>query len=809
MERQGLSTEEARRRFALYGPNEVERRERLSSVAAFVAKFKNPLILILIASAALSFFFGNEVNALIIIVMVLLSTVLDFINTHRSQRAADALRKRVMVTATVLRDGRYSEIPIREIVPGDVVSLTPGDLIPADGIVWETDDFFVSESSLTGESFPQERRDGEKVSMGGSVVSGTAIEEVVATGKETAFGRIAERLAKREEVTEFERGIRRFSLLIAKTTFLLVLAVFVINAFFRHSFLDSFLFALALAVGLTPELLPVIIAFNLAKGSLQMAKRGVIVKRTSAIEDFGSMDILCTDKTGTLTEDHITLVKYLDGAGEQSEEVLRLAYLSSIYQSGLKNPLDTAIVEFRRFDVAPYRKIDEIPFDFSRRRESIVVERDGHRILVTKGAPEEVLEVSSSYGSLPRPLDRALRDTIEETYRRLSEDGFRVLGIATKTFATIQDRYEKDEECDMTFLGFVAFLDPPKSGVRETLRQLEEEGIEIKILTGDNDLVTKKVAHELGLPIKGVILGGELGKLSDEELQSRAEETTIFARVTPDEKLRIVNVLRRSGHVVGYLGDGINDAPSLRAADVGVSVQNAVDVARESADLILLKKSLHALTNGVLEGRRTFVNTFKYLMMALSSNFGNMFSMAAASLFLPFLPMLPTQILLNNFLYDTAQFALPLDTVDADSLRRPQKMDIAFLKRFMVFFGSLSSFFDFLTFGTLLFLLRFSESVFQTGWFLESLATQTLVIFIVRSRLSVLKARRPSIPLILNIFAVVALGWAIVFSPLGRYFSFTVPQPALIGAILAIVAAYLFAVELFKRRFFRASGEPS
>ncbi|OHA82279.1 MAG: magnesium-translocating P-type ATPase [Candidatus Yonathbacteria bacterium RIFCSPHIGHO2_01_FULL_51_10] len=800
----GLTAQEAAARFASHGPNELSAKKRLTGIVEFFVRFKNPLIIILLFAAGIEFFVGEIVSAVLIIVMVVLSIVIDFTNTYRSERAAEALRDRVKITATVVRDGVSSELPLREIVPGDVVLLTPGDIIPADGKLTDGRDFFVNESALTGESFPAEKQQGGEVFMGSSVVSGSGEMVVELTGRDTKFGKVAISLTGADGPTEFERSIKDFSYLIMKIIFVLVIFVFFVNAFSRPNILESFLFAAALAVGLTPELLPMIIAINLAKGSIVMAKHGVIVKRPASIQNFGSMDVFCTDKTGTLTEDKIILVKSVDGAGMASETVFQYAYISSMYHSGFVNPLDTAIKDHKQLDISAYKKIDEIPFDFVRRRDSVVVEKGGVRTLVSKGAPEEVMAIATTYGDEGTLLTDEVRSRAHVIYEQLSADGFRVLGIATKRITDIRDVYTKEYEEKLTFLGFMAFLDPPKESVQETLRQLHEYGVAVKIITGDNEFVTKNIAQAIKLPVEGVITGHELESLSDAALAARAESTTIFARITPDQKMRIITALRKNGHVVGYLGDGINDAPALKAADVGISVNNAVDVAKESADIILLNKSLKDLVNGIIEGRVIFGNTLKYFMMSLSSNFGNMFSMAGASLFLPFLPMLPVQVLFNNLLYDSSQLTIPTDRVEAEDIKRPRTLRMDFLKRFMLVFGPVSSLFDLLTFFIFLYVFHLTGASFQTGWFLESIATQAFVVYIIRTRRFSFSASRPSRALVASTTAAVIVALVVAESALGKFFGFQPLSIPLLGAITVIVLAYLFTVEIAKRWFYRA-----
>jgi Mg2+-importing ATPase len=579
-----------------------------------------------------------------------------------------------------------------------------------------------------------------------------------------------------------------------------VIFIFVVNLLFHHPLLDSLLFSVALAVGLTPELLPLIITLNLTKGSLAMAKHGVIVKRLAAIQNFGSMDVLCTDKTGTLTEDHIALVRHVDGFGADSRKTLFYGYLSSICNTGFTNPLDEAVRAFKSVDTKGYRKYDEIPYDFERKRDSVVVRHGERQLLITKGAPEEVMRICTKYDD-GRPFE-AVKSDVQAQYDHLSSEGFRVLALAVH-HVPARDSYEPDIERNLTFVGFMAFLDPAKQSVRATLEKMREYNIQVKIVTGDNALVTRKIAGEIGLEINGLLTGVDIDKLTDHQLRDAVEHTTVFARVNPEQKLRIIETLRANRHVVGYMGDGINDAPALKAADIGVSVNNATDVAKSTADLILLHKSLGDLINGVIEGRRTYANTLKYLMMSLGSNFGNMFSMAGGSIFLPFLPMQATQILLNNLLYDTSQFALPLDSVDPETLKTPRRLRIPALKRAMWVFGPLSSLFDFTTFAGLLFIFHFGEASFQAGWFLESVATQTFVVYIIRTRKIPFLQSRPSPYLVLSTLGTVILGYFLCLGPFGHYFQFgAVPAPA-IAMVAAITLAYLVAAEITKREFFR------
>ncbi len=783
------------------GYNEVVSPRRFAGVLALLARFKNPLVIILLIAAILSGFLGDRTSATIIVVIVLLSTLLDFINTYKSDKAAEALKSRVRVEAAVYRSGQVVEVPVRNLVVGDVVLLKIGDIVPADGKVLDSEHFYVNESVLNGESFPKDKEKDTELYMGSSTVSGSANMLVTATGRNTKYSHIAVSINEHEAPTEFDREIKDFSLLVIRLTFGLVLFVFLTNALLKHDLLESLLFSVALAVGLTPELLPMIITLNLTKGSLAMAKRGVIVKKLSAIENFGSMDILCTDKTGTLTEDRIELVKYVNCFGHPSDTVLLHAYIASEFEAGFKSPLDAAIKSYRKLDIAHYHRVSEIPFDFERKRSSIVVRQPGGRQLITRGAPEEVLKVCATYDE-HEDLDTRARRKIMAEFNSLSQDGFRVLAVAVKQLEA-HKRYSIDDESDMTLLGFIAFLDPAKKTVAATLKHMRENGIEIKVLTGDNDLVTEKIARDIHLSVKGVLTGVEVEQMHDDELAKAVETTTIFARLNPGQKVRIIKMLQRGGHVVGYMGDGINDAPSLKTADTGVSVNNAVDIAKDTADLILMHKSLADLIAGVVEGRKTFANTLKYLKMALSSNFGNMFSMAGAAVLLPFLPMLAPQILLNNLLYDGAQITLPLDNVDADEIKRPRTLKIGFLKRFMLVFGPLSSLFDLLTFFVLYSVFGLSVGQFQAGWFIESIATQVLVIYILRTKKLPFIQSRPNIFVMLTTLAAVAIACFTVFDGIARYFKFAAPPMGANIAIACIVLVYLLAVQLIKGRFYR------
>jgi P-type Mg2+ transporter len=798
----GLSSREVARGRAQYGPNTFQQGPGHSrAFAAFFSRFKNPLVIILLLAAAASLSFGDQTSFFIIATIVLLSVSLDFINTFRSERAAAALKDRVRVLVSVRRDGRDGEVAVSDLVPGDIVLLKAGKIIPADGVIIESKDLFTNEAALTGESFPQQKGPDAEVYMGSGVISGAGTMKVTQTGARTKFAHIAAALQSARRITEFEREIKDFSMLIIKITFFLVVFVLLVNVLFHRPLLDSALFSLALAVGLTPELLPLIITLTLTKGSLKMAREGVIVKQLSAVQNFGSMDILCTDKTGTLTEDNIVLVKYVDGENNESQHVLELGYLTSYFSTGFVNPLDTAVMKFGHAQVDDYEKIDEIPFDFERKREAVVVHHHAgkKRYLMVKGAPETVLAICDRYHNVALTSEEHAR--ITATYDTLSRDGFRVIAVASKEIGR-EKRYEPEDEKQLEFYGFLAFLDPAKKSVTKTLERMREMGVAIKIITGDNAYVTEKIANEIKLPVLGTLTGDQIAAMSDAKLRALVEATTIFSRVTPEQKMQIITALQKNGHVIGYMGDGINDAPSLRAADVGISVNNATDVAKDAADLILLRKSLHELTNGIVEGRRTFANTSKYLRMSLSSNFGNMFSMAGASLFLPFLPMLATQILLNNLLYDASQFALPLDKVDSSEITKPRRLSIKDLKKFMWAYGLLSSVFDFITFGMLLFIFHADEGTFQAGWFLESILTQVLVIYVIRTRFLPFVDSRPAGILVFSTICVGLGALFLVLTPIREIFHFGDLQLPQIIALIGVVLAYLCGAQLLKRHVY-------
>lgn len=818
----GLSEREAQDRQARYGPNEARAVGHGGPIAALLQLFANPLVVILLLAAGVSGFLGDIVGASIIAAMVILSVGLNFALSYRSQRAANRLRDEIAPMANVCRDGRWQERPRRDLVPGDLIRLAAGDRVPADARLVAARDLHVLQAALTGESMPVEKEvaDGSEgldrgadarhlVFLGTSVVAGTATALVFATGRHTAFGDVAEALAERPPPTEFERGLSDFSRLIMYTMMFLLLAVLLIGIAMHRPPLQTMLFALALAVGLTPEFMPMITTVTLARGAVRMARQRVIVKHLAAIEDFGSMTVLLSDKTGTLTSSETSLASTVDPFGNPSERPHVLAYLNASFETGIRSPLDVAILNCRTLAVSEYRKLDEVPFDFERRRLSVVVEHGGERLLIVKGAPESVIAECTQYevDGLVQRLDTPSMDRCMHTQEAFAEQGLRVLAVAYRSVPS-QERYAVDDETDLTLAGFALFADPIIPGVAECLRALAEDGITVKILTGDNERVARHVCAQVGIDASRLVTGAEIEGLGEAALGILAERTSIFARVNPAQKHRIVLALKARNCVVGFLGDGINDAPSLHAADVGISVASAVDVAREAADIVLRERDLKALHASVIEGRRAFTNVMKYLLMGTSSNFGNMFSMAAGALFLPFLPMLPTQILLNNFLYDMAQTTIPTDNVDSAQLRRPRRWSVALVRRFMLGIGPISSLYDFLTFYVLLYWLHASEAAFHTGWFIESLATQTLVLFVIRTAGNPLRSR-PSKALIVSVLLAIAIGVLLPATPLATDLRFVLLPPAFFVFLIAATLTYLLLVEMAKRRFMRSADDAS
>jgi Mg2+-importing ATPase len=847
----GLTSAEAAQRLHQDGPNALGGEGRRGPLAVLVAQFASPLVLILIAASIVSIAVGDRVEAGIILTIVAMSALLGFVQEARSEAAVAALQARLAIRAVVVRDGKQREIPIHDVVRGDVVVLGAGDIVPADARLLEANHLFVDESSLTGESAaslkiprpgnldPDKEDDRAGLAFfGTSVVSGNGRALVTATGARTSYGTIAHRLAERAPETDFQHGVRAFGLLIGKVTLLLVVGVFSINVALHRPLFDALLFSVALAVGLTPELLPAIVTLNLTRGARALTAHGVLVKRLPAIQNLGSVTVLCTDKTGTLTIGKLELVKAVgidkDDAGEASN-ALELAYLNSHFESSFQNPLDTAVLAGapKPADLKQYKKLAELPYDFNRRMLSVVVQRGTEPpLLVTKGAPEAVVLVSSHVREdhTARPIHKAEHDRLAKLVDGASADGFRLVAVASRVLsheelaslavpaaATESDPKAKKSasiagvplsdasslERDLTFEGVILFSDPPKPDVGDAIASLAGQGIALKIITGDNDLVARHVAGLVGLSVDGVLTGDQMRKLTPTALIARAPRTTIFARVDPDQKLQVIRALRASGHVVGYMGDGINDAPALHVADVGISVDNATDVARSAADIILLEPSLAAISQGVTEGRRTFANTLKYIRMGTSSNFGNMLSMAGAAAILPFLPMTPGQILLNNLIYDASQTAIPSDNVDSDVVAEPARWDVHAIERFMIVFGPISSIFDYVTFGLLLLMLGSNEDSFHTGWFVESLFTQILVVLVIRTRRTPFWRSRPSKQLGAAIVAALAAAVAIPLSPLGSVVGFGALPWQFWPLLVGIVAGYLTLVELTKYWFDR------
>jgi P-type Mg2+ transporter len=811
---EGLTSEEAAERLAERGPNVLAKDQRAGIGKLLWHAILNPLVILLAVLAAISFATGDARAGIVMSLMIALGVSLKLIQEAKADRAAAKLKAMISVTATAVRDGAPREVPVAELVPGDVVQLAAGDMIPGDVRMVAAKDLFVIQGSLTGESFPVEKFEIEKNSatssplelssiafLGTSVESGSAVAVVVATGKDTFLGGMAQTLSEQPAPTAFDRGVAQFTWLMVRFILVMVPTVFLINGLTKGNWSEAFFFALAVAVGLTPEMLPMIVTVCLSKGALAMSRHKVIVKRINAIQNLGAMDVLCTDKTGTLTMDHVILERHCDVVLHEDDGVLALAYLNSYFQTGLKNVLDRAVLDHRETHteahIPDYAKVDEIPFDFQRRIMSVVVRTPaGKDLIISKGAPEAVFACCREFeleGEL-FPMDSVIIEELKEEYERLSADGFRVLAIASKEIAPRgvvagdATPYGKADERDLILNGYVAFLDPPKETATAAIAALQSHGVGVKVVTGDNDLVARKICKEVGLPTDFVVLGGDVERMTDGELADAAEKATLFARVSPAHKQRIIHALQSRQHTVGFMGDGINDAPALRSADVGISVDSAVDIAKESADMILLEKSLMVLEEGVLEGRKVFANILKYIRMGASSNFGNMFSVLGASVFVPFLPMLPIQILANNLLYDISQTAIPTDEVDPEQVAKPRPWEMKSLTRFIVFIGPTSSIFDYTTYLMMLYIFHcwnvstpaaaaHSERLFQTGWFVESLLTQTLIIHIIRTRKIPFFQSRPSWPLIVMSACIMAAGIAIAVSPLGTHLGFTTLPP--------------------------------
>jgi len=805
----GLTEAQAQERLAEYGFNEAARKQKRTIIFQIISKFFHPLVVLLVVIAGVTFWTGDPVSGSIIGAMAFLSVFLGFFQEHKAGKEAERLSEMVRATATVYRNGKSKEIPIKQIVPGDIVDLFAGDMIPADIRIIQAKDLFINQASLTGESMPVEKSAtvNNIAFMGSSVVSGTALGVVLKTGLATEFGEVSKRLASIDQPTTFDKGINQFVWLMIWAMLGLVIFICAVDSF-KDKFMDALLFSLSVAIGLTPEMLPMLVTINLSKGAIAMSKKEVIVKKLNAIQNFGAMDVLCTDKTGTLTLDRIVLEKYCDVVRKEDQGVLKLAYINSYYQTGLKNILDKAVLKYEKLVVKEYKKVDEIPFDFSRRIMSVVVEMEGKHKIIAKGAPEEILKRCTRYeldGDIEE-LDQIVLTDLKEEYDSLSSEGFRVLAVAYKDMEANKDVYAKEDESGLVLKGYIAFLDPPKPTAKKTIEVLHKLGIELKVLTGDNDLVAKKICSDVGLNVKGLLTGVQLEKISDAQLKDLVKTTTVFARLSPIQKERVIHALHANNHTVGFLGDGINDAPALKAADVGISVDNAVDIAKESADIILLQKNLMVLRDGVLEGRRVFGNIFKYIKMGASSNFGNMFSMAGSCLILPFLPMFPIQIILNNFLYDASQIAIPSDDVDEEYLLKSRTWNIKYIMKFMMFFGPLSSVFDYLTWGIMIFIYHANQATFATCWFIESMCTQLLVIHIIRTGKIPFVESTPSPFLIFTSIYMVSLALVLPYTPLGAYFKFVMPPGSFFLFLIAIVGIYLWSVQALKTWFVRKYG---
>lgn len=828
----GLSQAEAEARVKQVGLNEIAREKRQSVLLRLLDNVKNPLVILLTALGVLSYLTGDLRATVVIFVMVLLGVVLRFYQEMRADNAAEKLEAMVSNTATVVRDGQEAEVALKLLAPGDIIRLAAGDMTPADVRVLTAKDLFLNQAALTGESLPVEKKADPALAevqnpldlpnicfLGSNVESGSATAVVIHTGGRTYFGSLAASIVGQRQLTSFDKGVNRFTWLMLRFMAVMVPAVFLINGLSKHNWLEAFLFAMAVAVGLTPEMLPMIVTVNLSNGALAMARQKVIVKRLNAIQNFGAMDVLCTDKTGTLTQGKIILEKHLDARGNPSEKVLHYGYLNSYHHTGLKNLLDEAILDHEELEERleakeKYRKIDEIPFDFVRRRMSVVVEdKTGLNTLICKGAVDEVMSRCSRV-----EIDGQVVDVLPEhdAHRRqmvdkLNAQGFRVIALGYKEMPGGSDEptYSVKDESDLILLGFLSFLDPPKETATEALKRLHRLNVEVKILTGDNEIITAYICQEVGLPVEHLLLGSQIETMSETELAEAASGTSVFARLAPAHKEHIIRALQRKGHVLGFMGDGINDAPALKAADVGISVDSAVDIAKESSDIILLENSLLILEQGVLEGRRVFGNIIKYIKMAASSNFGNMFSVVGASAFLPFLPMLPIQVLTNNLLYDFSQTAIPTDAVDAEWLTKPRQWSIGAIQRFILFIGPISSIFDYLTFFIMLYVFNawHKPALFHTGWFVESLFTQTLIIHVIRTNKIPFIQSRASWPLIITSIIIVAVGAWLTVSPLAGTLGF-VPLPPLYWLLLAIILlGYVILTQGVKTWFFHRFGE--
>lgn len=814
----GIESHRAKSWLEEHGLNSLKYSHKRHVLIELILKFKNPIVILLIISAGLAWFVHDTQSASLIFAMIVLSVGMDFTQEHRAHKTAESLQQRVAHHVEVMRDGHKRQIPVTHLVPGDIVMLSAGQLVPADGVVLESTSFFIDQSVVTGENYPVEKRTIDSIEnvtsfsmgealhavfMGSSVVSGYGKILITKTGIETQLGIISGHLEQADPPSEFSLSLNRFSLFIFKLTIFLVFFSLIINLSFHRDWLESVLFALALAVGLTPEFLPIQVSIAFAHAAKRMATRKVIVKRLSSIHDLGNMNVLCTDKTGTLTEARIKVSSHIDMNGTIFDEVLDWAYLNSSHQEGVLNPLDQAILKCNQSQKSEWIKVGESPFNSSSRRSIVVLKQGDSYLAIAKGAPESLLRICSSVkvqGEKEKFLNEEMQKKIQILFERLSDQGNRVLAVAKCRLESLKD-LNLDQPQGLTFCGFITFMDPPKLSSEKTLQELREAGVEIKILSGDNEKVTQFLCESIHQPISGTFTGEQLSKMQPNALEKAVLEGTIFSRVSPNQKLEIIRILKRHGKVVGFVGDGINDAPALHEAHVGISVDSATDVARAAADFILLEQDLSVIQQAVIEGRRTFENLMKYIMMMTSSNLGNMISMACATLFLPFIPMLSVQILLNNFLYDLSQIAIPWDQVDSENLKTAKRWDMKYIRMFMILFGALSSVFDLITFYVLRGLLDATKAEFQTAWFVESLATQILIIFVIRTRRNFFKSR-PHPALVALAFTLVSLGFMIALTPLGSYFSFEQLSVKFIFSMIAIILAYLITTESVKGKFF-------
>lgn len=816
----GLSDEEAKQRLEMFGENSIKRQQKATPLKLLIRQINNPTTIILLIATFISAATGSFVDSSIILAIIAASVLLSFFQEYNANHAIEELRASIQMKTCITRAGQTKEVNATEIVPGDVILLSAGSLIPADAVILESVDLLVNQAALTGESLPSDKKVGtvpvdsplaKRINclfMGTHVQSGRATALVVKTGERTAFGQIAEHLEHAQPKTEFEKGIRSFGYLITKVMLLLTIAIFFINLFFQRPLIDALLFSVALSVGLTPQLLPAIISITLSKGSKTMASEGVIVRKLSAIENLGSMDVLCTDKTGTLTEGTVQLSDTVALDGEHSAEVFRFAYFNAYLQTGMVNPLDQAILASQVIDTSQVTKLDEIPYDFKRKRLSVIIhenDQNDQNWLITKGAFNHVFEVCSyaQIGSTSQPLDDSLRQKISARYSDWGKEGIRVLGLAQKLVSPKKE-YTIQDEIGLTLIGFLLFFDPPKVDVQQTIAQLNENGVDLRIISGDNQFVARHTAEAVGLPVKQVLTGADFMRLSQADFAQTVEQTTVFAEVDPQQKEKIILALMQNNHVVGYMGDGINDVPALHTADIGISVDSAVDVAKESADFVLIEKSLASLNRGIELGRTTFGNTMKYIAITISANFGNMFSMAGASVFMAFLPLLPKQILLINFLSDFPALTLSHDTVDKEVLQKPKKWDIHFIRNYMVIFGLISSFFDYLTFGVLLLVFKANETLFHSSWFVLSVMTELVILLIMRTQKPFFKSK-PAPILIYSTIGVAIVTLLMTLLPFNHFFGLApIPLDVLLP-LLGIVVLYVLVSEIAKYFFYRKS----